>query len=302
MHAFVPAVEAVVPTFLLMALGALTDRLFPDLRLETLTRLSLYVLMPALVFDALATTELRLDEATRLALAYLLYLTLTGLAAALAARGLSRAAGKALVACSLFGNTGNMALPITLFAYGVAGLERALVLLVLSSLLMFSFAPALLSPSGEPLGGRVRQALTLPPLWGGLLAVLANLVAFDVPLVLERSVSLVGSAAIPIMLLSLGMQMRRTWVWTVSNAALRATLVRLVAGPALAFAAATILALPGLDRNVLVLSATMPVAVTMFVLAVEVRGDHSSVARTVVTMTIVSVVTITLALAWLPSP
>lgn len=88
MQVLATALGAVVPTFLLIGIGALADRLLPDLRLDTLTRLSVYVLMPALVFDVLATTELAFGQASRLSLAYLLYLALTGLLARAAARGL----------------------------------------------------------------------------------------------------------------------------------------------------------------------------------------------------------------------
>ena len=299
MQALATALGAVVPTFLLIGIGAMADRLLPDLRLDTLTRISVYVLMPALVFDVLATTELAFDQASRLTLAYLLYLVLTGLIALAAGRGLNGLAARTLIACSLFGNTGNMGLPVTLFAYGAAGLERAVVIMVVSTVMMFALGPPLLAASGDGWGARLRQALLLPPVWAALLGVGANVAGVGAPLVIERSVGLLGAAAIPIMLLSLGIQVRRSWIWSISGSALRATAVRLVGGPFLAALAATILALPTLDRNVLVLSATMPVAVTMFVIAAEVRGDYPSVARTVVAMTVASVIAITVALALL---
>ena len=301
MAALSTALEAVIPTFVLIAVGALADRWLPSLNMETLTRLSVYVLIPALVFDTLATTALPLDQASRLALAYVAYLAVLGAAAVLSARGSSGAAARALIACSLFGNTGNMGLPITLFAYGSAGLERAVVIFVVSTLVMFALAPPLLAGGRIPWGRRLRQALLLPPLWAAVLAIGANLAQLGMPLVIERSVGVLGGAAIPIMLLSLGLQMRRSWVWNVSGTALRATAVRLLVGPPVAALVALTLALPPLDRNVLILGATMPVAVTMFVVAVEVKGDYASVARTVVVMTVASALAITAVIALLPT-
>ncbi len=300
MAALLTALEAVIPTFLLIAVGALADRWLPSLNMETLTRLSVYVLIPALVFETLAATALPIDQASRLALAYVAYLAVLGVAAALSARGLPAAAARALIACSLFGNSGNMGLPITLFAYGSAGLERAVVIFVASTLVMFALAPPLLAGGRIPWGQRLRQALLLPPLWAAVLGIGANLAQFGMPLVIERSVGVLGGAAIPIMLLSLGLQMRRNWVWNVSGTALRATAVRLLVGPPVAALVALALALPALDRNVLILGAAMPVAVTMFVLAVEVEGDYASVARTVVAMTVASALAITAVIALLP--
>jgi predicted permease len=120
------------------------------------------------------------------------------------------------------------------------------------------------------------------------------------PVSVDRSVGLLADAAIPIMLLSLGVQMRRSWVWSVSGPALRATGLRLVAGPAVAFGAAALLSLADLDRNVLILSAAMPAAVTMFVVAVEVDGDYAGVARTVVATTVGSIFAITAVLYFFP--
>ena len=55
--AFESAFNAVIPTFVLIALGAFIDKRFPALSMETLSRLSVHLLVPALVFAALAKTD-----------------------------------------------------------------------------------------------------------------------------------------------------------------------------------------------------------------------------------------------------
>ena len=293
MDAIATAFNAVVPTFLLIALGALADRMFPKLHMETLTRLAVYFLIPALVFAALANTDLTLGNASRLALAYLLYLVVLAGVAWLGARDLEASETRGIVVTTLFGNTGNMGLPITLFAYGAAGLDRAVVLLVVSLVLMFAVGPSMLSGKTASVRGRILEALRLPPIWATVLGVAMNGLGWQLPVSLDRGVALLADAAIPVMLLSLGVQMRRSWVWSVSGPAMRATVLRLAVGPVVAFGAAIALALADLDRNVLILSAAMPAAVTMFVVAVEVDGDYAGVARTVVATTVGSVFAIT---------
>lgn len=300
MEAIVTAFNAVVPTFLLIALGALADRFFPKLHMETLTRLAVYFLIPALVFAALASTDLTLGGASRLAVAYLVYLVVLGAVAVIGARGLPVVEQRGIVVTTLFGNTGNMGLPITLFAYGAAGLDRAVVLLVVSLVLMFAVGPSMLSGKTSSVRGRVVEALRLPPIWATVLGVAINAAGWQMPVSLDRGVGLLADAAIPIMLLSLGVQMRRSWTWSVSGPALRATGLRLLVGPAVAFVAASVLALADLDRNVLILSAAMPAAVTMFVVAVEVQGDYAGVARTVVATTVGSIFAITGVLYFFP--
>ena len=89
MTALQTALEVVFPTFFLIGLGALADRLLPELRMETLARLSVYLLIPALVFNAVAMTELSLEAALLIAAAYLLYLLVLGFVSALGSAGLT---------------------------------------------------------------------------------------------------------------------------------------------------------------------------------------------------------------------
>lgn len=299
MSALAAAVAAVLPAFLLIGAGALADRWLRGLHLETLARLSVQLLIPALVLGALATTDLTLGGAARLGLAYLAYLVALGALAVAGTHGLEPVARRGAIVTAVFGNTGNMGLPITLFAYGAAGLERAVVLLVASLAVMFVVGPALLAGGGD-WRERAREALRLPPLWATLGGVLLNLLDWRLPLPLERGVALLGDAAIPVMLLSLGMQMRRSWTWSVDGPALRSGALRLLAGPFVAWGAAVLLGLADLDRKVLVLSAAMPAAVTMFVVAVEVGGDARGVGRSVVVTTLGSVLAIGAVLLLLP--
>ena len=300
MDALITALNAVIPTFILISLGAIADKLFPKLNLETLSRLSVYFLIPALIFSALARTDLTLNSALLLSGAYVLYLLGLGSIAFLGSRGLGKAKTGGLIVATLFGNTGNMGLPITLFAYGQAGFERAVVLLVVSLTVMFIVGPAVLGSQSVKLSGRLKDALKLPPIWATLAGIAINFLPFGLPVSLNRGVELLGDAAIPMMLLSLGMQMRRGWVWEIGPAALRATLLRLLVGPFIAYGVARLLGLEPLDTKVLVLSAAMPTAVTMFVVAVEVGGDYQGLARSVVMTTIGSLVAVMAVLFFFP--
>jgi malate permease and related proteins len=102
------------------------------------------------------------------------------------------------------------------------------------------------------------------------------------------------------MLLSLGVHVYRSWIWDVGASALRSSFFRLVMGPLVAYAVGLAIGLRGLDLSVLVLMAAMPTAVTMFVLAVEVRGDYEGIARTVVATTLGSLAVITAVVFLLP--
>ena len=300
MDAFTAAFDAILPTFILIALGGLADKFFPDLHMETLARLSVQILIPALIFNALLSTDLSLSSALRLSGAYLIYLVALALFVLASSRQLSRDQVMGTMVTTLFGNTGNMGLPITLFAYGQVGFERAVVLLVVSLTVMFVAGPTLLAGGRVRLGPRLKEAFRLPPIWATLAGLLVNVLPLTLPVSVARGVSLLGNAAIPVMLLSLGIQMRRSWVWELGGTALRTTALRLGLGPFVAYSAAKLLGLAALDLKVLVLSAAMPAAVTMFVVAVELKGDVKGVARSVVATTLGSLVAIVAVLVLFP--
>ncbi|MEM6432108.1 MAG: AEC family transporter [Deinococcota bacterium] len=306
MDAFWTAVNAVVPTFVLIVVGAVADRAFPNLNIETLTRLSVQVLIPALIFNALMNTSVSLAEASLLTLGYIIYLSALGVLSLLLGRGLNGNQRRGMVVSSLFGNTGNMGLPVTLFAYGQAGFERAVILLVISLMLMFVLGPALLAgdagnSKASDILQRLKAALLLPPIWATAAGLTFNGLDWTLPVGLARGVELLADGTIAVMLLSLGMQTRRSWRWGADATAQRAGALRLAIGPVIAYAASLLLGLSMLDRNVLVLSAAMPTAVTMFVVAVEVGGDREGVARAVVVTTVGSILAISAVIMLLPS-
>lgn len=289
MDAIQTALNSVIPTFLLIFTGALADKFFPKLDLGTLTKLSIYFLIPALILNALAKTNLSFADAGLLSLAYILYLLVLGVIAFFASKPYSKTIAGAIIVSTLFGNTGNMGLPISQFAYGEAGLERAIVLLVVSLIIMFVVGPTVLSGKTNSMRKRFIDAIKLPPIWASILGIVINIANIPIPQSIDRSINLLGSGAIPILLISLGIQMRRSWTWKIDGSALSTTGLRLLIGPAIAYFIARMLGLATLDLKILVLSATMPAAVTMFIVALEVKGAYETVAKSVVATTIGSI-------------
>lgn len=276
--------DVLLPVFVVLAAGVVLGR---TLRLEIgpLNRLGLYGAVPALVFTSLATTELAAASVGVLVAGQLLFLLTMGGAAALLSRLLEGPQRRGFVATSLFGNSGNMMLPLALFAFGEAGLGRALVLFVLSSVVLFSCGPLVLAPSRGlrelPLGGVLR----LPVLWAALLGLACNALGVLPPTGVMRGLDLLGDAAIPVVLLVLGLQIGGTGMLRPSPMTLFAAAFKLVGGPLLGFACAWLVGARGLDLAVLVLLAAMPPAVNTFMLSLEFGGDAEEVARTVVLAT-----------------
>ncbi|MDA0268377.1 MAG: AEC family transporter, partial [Cyanobacteria bacterium] len=100
-------------------------------------------------------------------------------------------------------------------------------------------------------------------------------------------------------LLTLGIQLSRTKLVFGAHELLGAGL-RLVIAPLTAYGMGRLLGLEGLDLQVLVLQAAMPVAVNALIWVTELGGDPVRVARTIVLSTLLSFLTLP-GVLWLTS-
>ena len=273
----------VLPAFLVMGVGAVAGYTL-SLDLTPLNRLALYATTPALVFSSLSSTTLGAGNVGRLLAAFLLMLALMLVVSSVASRHLSAGSRRGVIASSLFVNSANLMLPVTLFAVGEAGLERALVLYVATTVLLYLVCPVIFSSA--PWSGSLRSAFTLPVVWAALSAALFNVLDWSLPLGVMRGVELLAGAAVPLVLLVLGVQIQRAGLAVPSGVNWLATGIKLVVGPVAAFAAAYVVGLKGTDLAVVTLFGSMPPAVMVFMLALEFSDNAEEVARTVVVSTL----------------
>ncbi len=203
--------QVLLPVFLIILSGfTLEKTLRPDFK--TLTDCSLYLFTPALVFSSLMRQELRPDLAGKLFLFMLLY---TAVMLALS-RTVSRLlrfdtdTRSALDLTTVVMNSGNYGLPLAYFAFGQAGLQASILTFVMFSIPLGTLAIVLAQGSKAPLGQALANTLRIPIFHGVLLAVLFKALGVQVSGTLLRPFELLGQAAIPLMLVLLGMQLART--------------------------------------------------------------------------------------------
>jgi predicted permease len=146
--------------------------------------------------------------------------------------------------------------------------------------------------------------LSMPLLHATILGLLLNLGDLTVPEPLAKAIHLIGQAAVPAMLLVLGVRLAETFQNRQRMVRLPAlgavTVLRLIVAPALAWLFAGLVGLNGLARNVSVLETAMPTAVMTTILATEFDSDAPFAALCVVVTTLVSLPTVAILLNLLP--
>ena len=288
-------VSTVLPVFLVAGAGYLLARTVA-LDGRSLGRVIFYLGSPSLVFRSLYNMDVSTAVLQQFLLLVIGVYVVTGVAGWFAGADQTRPRRAALTLASTVSNNGNMGLPISLFALGDAGLVMATVYYAVSAFLTNTFGVFVASSGSAPVGKALGQSLRAPVLYATILGVIFNRLAVPVPDPIYRAIDLMAGAAIPMMLVLLGIHLSVTPFNREQSVVWRSLIIRLVASPLAALALCMVMGIGGLERQVMILQASMPTAVVATVLSTEFAAAPRLVSAAVLVSTLASMVTVSVVL------
>ena len=243
-----------LPVVCCAAVGAVWTRGTQPFPAEFVATLATVVSTPALVFHTLMTTRLDNAQLLNVGAASLLGLAVAAGLSFLALRAMKLPAFT-LGPAATFPNAGNLGLPIAHLAFGETGLAVAVAFFSINSIIQHTLGVWVTSRGGDR-----KQRWPKGVVIACLLAAAFRLAGVSLPETVMETARLVGSLAVPLMLLSLGYALA-----TVSRAGIRQGAVlgamRLVVGVLAGAVVVRALHLPPLVAGVMTLQLAMPVAV-----------------------------------------
>lgn len=293
-------VSDILPIFLIAGAGyLLASRL--QANVKTLAHVVFYALVPCFVFRMLTTSRLTGPQAGRMALLAVLVAGGMGLVARIAATPfrLSRAELSGFLLVSMFSNGGNYGLPVVLFAFGNEALAHASVYFIVSSMLTYTVGVILAATGRRSVPRAILGITRIPAIYGVAAAVIVLITGVSIPLVLTRPIQLLADAAIPVMILVLGMQLERATIPKRTGVVAAAVALSLVAAPFVALSLTWVLGLSGPARQAGVVLASMPTAVVTTILALEFDAAPAFVTNVVFITTLLSPLTLAPLIAYL---
>jgi malate permease and related proteins len=292
--------SSVLPVALIIVMGYVANKTL-KLDQSTLSQVSVYILAPALVADSFYRTTISNDAALRLLLAYVLTTGIIYGSVVIISKLLKLSADddKGLIAISLCPNNGNMGLSIIAFSLGSEGLERAVIYMIFSSVVLFGMLPAMLK--GDSLMTSLKVTFKLPLIWSMIIGIILHFTKITLPFNLGKSLEWLGISAIPIALIILGIQLSKT-KFEFGVGEFTATVGRLAIAPIIAYSVGRLVGLEGLDLQVLTLQTAMPTAVNAVIMIKEFGGNTTMVARTIIISTLMSFATLPLIIWLMTSP
>ncbi len=282
-------VDILLPIGVLVAAGVLFSRILKP-AVEPLSQFALFVATPALVFHALVRSPIPAGQAVRVGVLVLLY---TGMLWALA-EGVARllrlepALRRAFALVTVTMNVGNYGLPLVRFAFGPEAEPFSVLVFVLFNVPLCTWAIWVVAGGGISSLSGLGATAKIPIFHATLLALFLGALGWGVPAPLAKGIGLLGQAAIPVLLVILGMQLDRTRIETFGPSLLAAVAIRLAISPFLAWGLCTYLGFQGLERNVVVLQTATPSAVLTLLYALRFGCEPRWVASCIFLSTVLS--------------
>lgn len=284
-------VEVMLPLTLLVGVGGLWPRFFPDTPVEgarsLLNRMVMYLFLPCILFSVASTTQISRELLSvpllvgigSLFSGAILYLLLYR---SPIGRGLADQTRAILVVGGMFGNTFNIGVPVLVFFFGLEATRYAVYNDMLMTMpLVWSIGVWICtrlgahSDAGRPAVWRIM--LSMPPIWAFILGIGWHQMGLTYA-PLTAATGFIGQATIPVTLFVLGM----TVPWrnlTPRLEIVSAAGVKLLALPLIVWLAAKMLYMPmGEAQYAAVIEGTTPGMVTALLLAERFQLDSRAAA------------------------
>ena len=286
MDLYLKLFEVLFPVFFIIGVGFYLGKKDPKINTNFITNFAGNIGTPAMIFYTITTTGITIS----VFIEYFIY-------AIIAISGFSLVGLIFLAILKkdviselpplILPNTGNMGIPICLFAYGKPGLGVASA--IASVIILFHFTLGVFLAKKK---FSFDILIKSPPVYAILISVSFLFFKVETPLFLENTTFLLTYATIFLVLMSLGIALTRF------RFSLRESIImsvcRVLLGPLIAFALIYNLNLSGFAAGVLLIQSAMPSAILNYLVGsiYSPKKVVNSIASTIVTSTLMSFITI----------
>ncbi|MGR9048734.1 AEC family transporter [Halobacillus faecis] len=289
-------ITILLPIFLVFGIGYGAQKIF-QFDTSTFSKLALYILVPFLVFQTFYEEKITFSYVYISIYMLGLCIIIIGIVSILSkVQNYTEKERCGMVLSCAFTNNGNYGTPLVLFLFGTAGMETAIVLMVLQQLLMSTLGVYYAAKGGGDKGDGMKAALRsvrrMPMVYGAIAGFLFQTFGISIG-ELKGGVDLIASAAIPLIMLTLGMQLANIKVKGFEYKKVSiALMIKLIAAPAIAAAIVWGMPVDPLMKQIMIIMAATPTAANTTMYAIQFQTEPQTVTSATLATTVLSLVTI----------
>ena len=287
MDLIIKLVDVLFPVFLIIGIGYWYGKKDPKFDTKFITTFAGNFGLPAIIFYSLTSTNISMDLFLRFSYYITLYVLIFSVIGIIILKILNKDIYR-LLPPLILPNTGNMGMPLCLFAYGKLGL--AIATAATAMILVFHFSVNILLSSKK---FSIKPLLNCVPVYALLVSLI--FVYFDIPSpkFLENATFLIGYSTIFLVLMSLGVALSKLKVFSFKETLIY-SLTRVIIGPIVGFGFVKFFNLSGVEAGVMFIQASMPSAILTYLISriYSPKKISDSVASTVALSTFMSFFTL----------
>ena len=289
MEIYIKLFEVLFPVFLSIGIGYWYGK--KDAKFDTnfITTFSGNIGLPCIIFYSLTFSDIDFDIFLKFSLLTFVYVGIFSIIGLIVLKLLNRDIVR-LLPPLILPNTGNMGMPLCLFAFGIKGL--AIATAMTSTILILHFSLGILLASRK---FSIQPLIKCVPVYAIIFSLFFVYYKIPAPKFLENATFLIGYSAIFLVLVSLGVALSKLKVFSFKETLIY-SLIRVLVGPIIGFAFVKYLNLTGVEAGVMFIQASMPSAIITYLVAemYSPKEITDSIASTVALSTFLSLFTLVL--------
>ena len=287
MELIIKLFDVLFPVFLIIGIGYWYGKKDPKFDTKFITTFAGNFGLPAIIFYSLTTTNISIELFLRFSFYITMYVLIFAVIGIIILKILKKDIYR-LLPPLILPNTGNMGMPLCLFAYGKMGL--AIATAATAMILVFHFSVHILLASKKL---SIRPLLNCIPVYALLISLFFVYFEIPSPKFLENATFLIGYSTIFLVLMSLGIALSKLKVFSFKETLIY-SIIRVVIGPIVGFGFVKFFNLTGVEAGVMFIQASMPSAILTYLVSkiYSPRKISDSIASTVALSTFLSFFTL----------
>jgi len=279
--------DVLFPVFLIIGIGYWYGKKDPKFDTKFITTFAGNFGLPAIIFYSLTTTNISFDLFLRFSYYITLYVIIFSIIGLFILKLLKKDIYR-LLPPLILPNTGNMGMPLCLFAYGEMGL--AIATAATAMILVFHFSIGILLASKK---FSLKPLIKCMPVYALLISLIFVYYKIPSPVFLKNATFLIGYSTIFLVLMSLGIALSKLKVFLFKETLIY-SLTRVLLGPIVGFGFVKCFNLSGIEAGVMFIQASMPSAVLTYLVGkiYSPKKISDSIASTVALSTFLSFFTL----------
>jgi hypothetical protein len=291
-------ISTIIPIFIIIFLGIFARHkgfLSQDF-LHQANRLVYFIAIPAMIFSAIAKSSLKTQFHPGVLLVTLATVCLIVPAAWFAARlvNISHASKGSFIQSVFHGNLGYIGLAVAFYYLGHEGLVKAAIIAGFVMILQNVLAVAVLQFYSRDAGSRTSPAATLgatmtnPVILSALAGIVYSLLGLPMPVILDRSLSILKGMALPMALLVIGASLSFEKIRLVFASVMMTSVLKLLVMPAMGFVLFKLFGFSASDFIPGLILLAAPSATLVYIMAEQIGGDPDLAVAAISISTLVS--------------